>query len=309
MSAAFIRALRNEYPDAQIDAIAKAELVAVAECIGQLNRVIPFSKKMHKGFRGLYRFGADLKETGYDLFFCLPDSFSSAFLGWATGAKQRIGFRKEGRSLLLTKAFKKPGGLHRADEYVSIFEAFAGKKITGRRVELISPPKIARRIIVNFNSEAVSRRMPADKGRSLLQAICTAFPDREIALIGAPNEREHVRQIAAGVHHPQVHNFAGETSFPQLIELIGTAALMLSTDSGPAHLANALGTPVLVLFGAGNEANTAPYNPAKREIIRLNMLPCEPCVKNTCIFGLPKCLQLLDNDRITGLLKQLEHAE
>ncbi len=69
---------------------------------------------------------------------------------------------------------------------------------------------------------------------------------------------------------------------------------MLTTDSGPAHVANALGTPAIVLFGAGNENNTAPYNNNKK-IIRLNKLSCEPCLKNRCkLYEVPQCLQQLD---------------
>ena len=74
---------------------------------------------------------------------------------------------------------------------------------------------------------------------------------------------------------------------------------MLSTDSGPAHLANALGTHTVVLFGAGNEKNTAPYNKEKRSILRLGQLSCEPCEKNVCVrFGTPQCLEQLSSVRI-----------
>ena len=74
---------------------------------------------------------------------------------------------------------------------------------------------------------------------------------------------------------------------------------MLTTDSGPAHLANALGTHTVVLFGAGDENNTAPYNHEYRTIIRLGKLDCEPCRKNVCIrYGTPQCLEQLDTHMI-----------
>ena len=79
--------------------------------------------------------------------------------------------------------------------------------------------------------------------------------------------------------------------------------MILSTDSGPAHLANAIGLPVVVLFGAGNEFNTAPFNKQKRMIIRYGQLNCEPCVKNTCkLYDVPKCMEMLDELQIISAL-------
>ena len=81
---------------------------------------------------------------------------------------------------------------------------------------------------------------------------------------------------------------------------------MITTDSGPAHVANALGTPTIVLFGAGNENNTAPYNKNNSTIIRFGQLPCEPCVNNVCkVYGTPECLLRLDDNFI---VQQAIHA-
>jgi ADP-heptose:LPS heptosyltransferase len=84
----------------------------------------------------------------------------------------------------------------------------------------------------------------------------------------------------------------------ELIALFGTAPVMLTTDSGPMHLANALGVHTVALEGASDERNTAPYNAQKRSLIRYGQLPCEPCVKNTCQFGIPTCLMKMDNEEI-----------
>ena len=74
---------------------------------------------------------------------------------------------------------------------------------------------------------------------------------------------------------------------------------MISTDSGPAHLANAFQTPTIVLFGAGRESHTAPYNKEWVKTIRLGQPSCEPCEKNICTrFATPQCLERLDNKMI-----------
>ena len=101
----------------------------------------------------------------------------------------------------------------------------------------------------------------------------------------------------------QIENYAGKTSLEGLCELMASSAAVLTTDSGPAHLANALGTPTIVLFGAGNEQNTAPYNKQFLTVIRAGRLACEPCVRNTCkLYGIPKCMQLIDELEIVNAL-------
>ena len=85
---------------------------------------------------------------------------------------------------------------------------------------------------------------------------------------------------------------------------MASAGVMLSTDSGPAHLANALGTHTVVLFGAGREENTAPFNKELRNIIRLGQLSCEPCEKNICVrYATPQCLERLNSERIVETVK------
>ena len=94
---------------------------------------------------------------------------------------------------------------------------------------------------------------------------------------------------------------AANCNLTGLVNLFGNCTAVLTTDSGPAHLANALGVYTVVLFGAGNENNTAPYNKNNRTIIRLGLLPCEPCVNNTCkVYGVPQCLVQLDENLITA---------
>jgi len=97
MSTAFVGAVNRHYPEALVDVIIKKELGGIVSLIPGLNRVHLFSKQEHPGLAGVYRFGKTLQAEKYDLFFCLPDSLSSALMGCATKAKKRIGFGKEGR--------------------------------------------------------------------------------------------------------------------------------------------------------------------------------------------------------------------
>ena len=99
---------------------------------------------------------------------------------------------------------------------------------------------------------------------------------------------------------PTIQNLAGKTDLSQMVKLLKETDLMISTDSGPAHIANSLGTKLIVLFGAGDETKTRPYNLSTAEIIRLAGLPCAPCISNICKFGEPKCLTELDENIISN---------
>jgi lipopolysaccharide heptosyltransferase II len=313
MSTAFIAAVEQLYPEAQIDVIIKKELSGVGNLISHLHKVHLFSKQDYKGLTGVYRFGKKLRAEKYDLFFCLPDSLSSAMMGWATGAKKRIGFAKEGRFFLLTNSYKRPLNLHRTDEYISLLEQFTGKKISERlvKLEIAKASEQNNLVIVNFNSEAVSRRMPLDKGKHIINMLTNTFRTTKFAFVGSAKEIEYVDQLLDDAENgDRLENYAGKTGLEGLCNLMASAKAVLTTDSGPAHLSNSLGVPTLVLFGAGNELNTAPYNKQNLTILRAGKLACEPCVRNTCdLYGIPKCMELLDELKIINTLSlYLNHA-
>lgn len=307
MATAFVNAVKAEYRDASIDVIIKKELTGIAaELIPGINKVYSYSKQDHPGLKGVYRFGKALKPERYDIYFNLPHSLSSFVMAWASGAKQRIGFSKEGGVFLLTKSVKKPVRLHRVDEYLHLLEAVTNKPILQRNVELKAPASkdASSKVVINFNSEASSRRMPVDKGRSIINALTAHFTDLSFVFVGSPKEAPFIDELLKGTNNPnRLHNQAGKTNLKGLADLMASSKAVLTTDSGPAHLANALDAPTIVLFGAGNELNTAPYNKTNLHVIRYGELPCEPCVRNTCkLYGVPKCMEMLDEEKIIKAL-------
>ena len=304
MSTAFTDALRHNYPDAEIDVIIKKELGSIAPLIPGINKIHPFSKKEYAGLKGAYTFGKSLKNEHYDLFFNVPDSISSAVLAWATRAKKRVGYSKEGGFFLLTKVCKRPQNVHRVEEYLSILEQFTDKHAEGS-VRLNIEAESNSLVLVNFNSEASSRRMPVDKAIDLINRLTAEFPDERFAFIGSPKEAGHIDDILINAESKdRLENYVGKTDLVGLAKLMAGAKAVLTTDSGPAHLANGVGAPVVALFGAGNEHNTAPFNKEKLIIIRANKLECEPCVRNTCeLYGIPKCMELLDEMQIIAALR------
>ncbi|MBK6826007.1 MAG: glycosyltransferase family 9 protein [Chitinophagaceae bacterium] len=134
MSSAFVKAVRDLYPDAAIDLIAKKGIDVLLDFFPEHGQRFVFSKDEFPGLSGAWKFGKRIRQQKkYDLFFCLPDSLSSAVMAYATGAAKRVGYRKEGRGLLLTASFNKKAGLHRVEEYQDLLQQFTGKLCQKRK--------------------------------------------------------------------------------------------------------------------------------------------------------------------------------
>lgn len=299
MSTAFVRALSQAMPEASIDIIVKKGIDGVADYLPGIRNKYVFDKQEYPGLKGAWRFGKMIgKKQTPDIMYCLPESFSSAVMAKATGAQKRLGYRKEMRSLLLTATLAKNESLHRVDQYLELLKLQHIPIPDAPAVFLQSKSKvIPNRIIINVNSEAEARRLPVEKAISVLNLLRASI-DSELVLVGSPKELPHVTAVYNGLHNKEgIEIMAGKTNLTQLMDLLATAPVMLTTDSGPMHLANALGVHTVALEGASDEKNTAPYNAGKRTLIRSGLLPCEPCVKNVCQFGVPKCLMNMQ-DRI-----------
>jgi heptosyltransferase-2 len=306
MSVGFLGQLERCYPGADISVIAKKGIHELLPFFPPTEHQFIFSKDDHKGMSGLWRFGREIRrKQKFDLFFCLPDSFSSAFMGMATGASPRTGYKNELRQIFLTHSYTKPAGLHRVEEYTALLERFSGKKAEGINVSLKHHFEKKDHVVVNINSEASSRRLTEDKAVEVLTQLRNSI-SQKIIMIGAPKEKDFVDKVIARLPvNEGIESVAGKTTLRELASILASARLMFTTDSGPAHLSNALGTDTIVLFGAGNEKNTAPYNQRLRTVIRLGQLSCEPCTKNVCIrYGLPQCLERLDTPMMIATVKQ-----
>ena len=306
MSVGAVHQLPHFFPGAEVSVIAKKGIHDLLPFFPPTAHQFVFSKDEYPSVKGLWEFGRKIRRTEkFDLFISLPDSFSAALMGYATGAKKRIGYKKEGRNVLLTNAFSKGGGLHRVEEYVQLLERYTGGQRREMNVVLQHQFPKQNHLVVNINSEASSRRLTVAKAVEVLNEIRNTYTN-PIVLIGGKQEKDFVEEVFQKLANRQgIETVAGKTSLSQLVQILASAQLVLTTDSGPAHLANALGTETVVLFGAGNENNTAPFDKTKLQVIRLGKLSCEPCTKNVCIqFGTPQCLELLETEKILLAMTQ-----
>ena len=307
MSSAFVNACAEHYAGSRIDVIVKkihSPLMGLFDGIGEIYSFDPgISRSMVPWIR-FSRSIADRKK--YDRFFCLPDSFSSALGAFLTRSRHRIGYAHEWRSLLLTHSYPKPLSVHRAREYRHLLDVYAGNdgladpvvrlnaSALGRVKTGLAMADAARPVILfNPNSEAQSRRIPLQKAVAIADSLLQEF-DGTLVLPGADSDRSFTRAIRERLRRPaRCLDLAGTTDCLELAALCHAADLVVSADSGIAHLAAALDRPVAVLFGAGDPASTAPLTP-KLAVLRATDIPCAPCVSNLCADQDPPCIMRID---------------
>ncbi|HEX2957151.1 MAG TPA: lipopolysaccharide heptosyltransferase II [Chitinispirillaceae bacterium] len=311
MSTGFLNTLAVLYPGSTIDVIVKDSFKELIPLLPGITDTILFSRRQHSGFGGSVRFGRECAaRKKYDLYISLPNSFSSAVTGFFSRSTRRIGYSAELRSFLLTDACKKPSGMHRAEEYVNLLRMLHPDKTLPCTILLKEPTvkdesalQLSRitnhpRILVNIHSAAQSRKLPHSKAVSLCKMLierlhCT------LLFTGTQSESEYTSRVISSINDPQhCIDYSGKLNLVQLAHLCTLADIALSTDSGIAHLANAVGTHVVVLFGAGNEKSTAPYNSKNCTIVRADGISCAPCVSNTCRFGHVQCMHSINENRV-----------
>ncbi len=312
MSYAFFEQLQQLCPNAQIDVIVKKGLEDLLVFFPVKNHYV-FSKKTHKGPLGLMQFGKHIKQMQqYDLFFCLPDSLSSALMGQFIDAKTKIGYANEGRSLLLKHAYPIPSNRHRVYKYLNLLEQYFQTKITQSSTlfptNKCSPnPRFrfgSKQIVLNLQSVASSRSLSLQKSVALFQLLNQK--DYTFVLTGSNAIWEFAN---AFVHQTEqannLINLVGQTNLLELSQVYVQSDLVLTVDSGPAHLANSLGCPTVVLFGAGDDTETKPFVPQNLQLLKRQGLDCSPCLKNDCPLKTVECLEELDLDLIVQAVENV----
>ncbi len=274
-------ALADSFPDAQIDWFVRPEYAALIEnhpCIHNL--VIFDRKKLGKwwckpdAFKDFLNLIKQLRQAKYDIVFDFQGRFRSAIFAWFSGSKKRIGVSgtQELTGIFYTQKIKQtPFSVHLVDYYLDMV-CTAGA-IRSKTEFGLSPDKqivdVVKNILIsnkaNPDNYAVfvpaatveTKRWPVENFASLAERIQKKYQCSIIA-VGVESEKAIAEQLVAASAVPVI-SLAGKTDIKTLIALLASAKVVVSNDTGPAHIASALGVPLAIIFGFTNPSRVGPY--------------------------------------------------
>jgi ADP-heptose:LPS heptosyltransferase len=241
----------------------------------------------------MWRWGRRLRETRYDIAIDLQGLLRSGLMTWATGAPRRIGLQsaREGASFAYTETVPDTA-LYAAERYLTTLEHLG---IPAQVNDAQLPAELA-------GWDSYIALHPYSRWRTKLwpwryyQELVDSMPEQRFVLVG---EGPWFPLNAPG----RLVDLRGKLSLPLLVTVLDRARAVLSTDSGPAHIAGALGRRTLTLFGATDWRKTHPIG--EHVSVQTRQLFCSPCMKRTCWRDTPvECMALLDPPRIRDLLMQ-----
>jgi heptosyltransferase-2 len=241
----------------------------------------------------------EIKGFHFDAGLLFTNSFISAFLFYLARIPQRWGYSRDGRGFLLTKRVSPrnlQNSIHQLDYYMGLISGLGYKTFPAQlsfpltqeeqkeaRKKLLSCDVNFQHPIIILNpgaSYGPAKRWPAEKFAelgSLLQERNRAT----VLITGARNERGLAESVSSLMIKKPI-NLSGQTSLRTLGGLISQSNLFVTNDSGPMHIANALKTPVIAVFGPTDPSVTGPYQEPSAVIKK--DVSCWPCAYRECPF-------------------------
>jgi heptosyltransferase-2 len=246
-----------------------------------------------------------LRRAGIDLAVVLPNSFETALAAWLTGARWRVGYAGEARASLLTHAVSPPGAVvHQVDTYLRLLDPLGVVPTEEVPRLTVSPERRdeARRLLAEVEIRPGHRTVGLQLGAAMgpaklwspdrLAALATRLEARGLrtVFLGAPGTQPLLDLVTAA-RGRAVRTLVGRDRRDLLAALIAQLTVLVSADSGPAHVAAAVGVPAVTLFGPTDPRLTAPRGPRQRAL--WHPPSCAPCFLARCPID-HRCLRAIE---------------
>lgn len=256
MALPLLRAIRAARPDFEITFVAKSAFLPWLTTLGLADHVRPLPKA-----GGLAYFAEFWRARGesIDCYLLFTNSTRGDLEAWCTGARQRFGLVRAGHPRpLLSHAFRLPEGYDEAQNHqLALWTDFLRHFGLNAPIDLAPLAPRATTIagvgLICGSENTPAKRWPVAHWRALIAAL----PDEKFFLFGTANDRAITDEVAAGFGD-RVENLAGRTVLPEFVARLQGCRALVTNDTGGLHLANALGVPLIGLFGPTNPVRTGP---------------------------------------------------
>ena len=270
----------------------------------------------HSGLIGKERLVRELRKRRFDRAILLQNAFDAAWLAWRAGIRQRIGYKRDGRSALLSHRIDKPkkGEIpeHQRFYYLELLKRahFFSKLPECNEIRLAGVNELRLRGIENWKhlglpdgpwigispgaAFGTAKRWLPDRFATVAHRLAVET-GAKIAVFGSVQEAALAAEVAA-LAGSNAHCLAGKTKLSEFIELAATCSLYLTNDSGPMHVVSALGVPTVAIFGATDAKATGPSAPWARIIEE--EVECSPCLLRECPLEEHLCMLHVSSERV-----------
>jgi heptosyltransferase-1 len=273
--------LRASFPQARINWLVRPGFAPLLDCVPGIDELILFDRTRMNGW--LYRpeawsslrdFLTSLRHRQFDLVVDFQGLFRTGFFAFYTGCPQRYGMSiaREGAVIFYTHRVPHPSNTFHLIDYYNRIVAETGGKTLCTDCRIIPPDSAVTSIrnklaaggltdkpyaVLISGSAHQSKCWPTKRFSKIAEKFTREL---NLSVVGAGNTSEHVlvEQLRQETSVP-ILNLAGQTDIPELIALLKNARLVLSNDTGPGHLAQALKTPTVLIFGHTNPLRVGPY--------------------------------------------------
>jgi heptosyltransferase-2 len=293
-----LRAIRSRFPEAHITIVAKSWVADLYAQEAFTNHVVLCDAKPW------WKLALELRRRRFDCAILLQNAFSAAWVAWCAGIPNRIGYSRDGRGFLLTRAVKVPkrGEIHPHQRFyylellrrAGLIDTLPAGDITLTPQGSVNGP---RKRIIGISPGAAYGTAKRWLPERFAEAGATIARERKAAIVlfGSRSERDLCDRVAQLLAGQDVRNYAGETTLEQFIELAARCELFLTNDSGAMHIASALGVPTVAIFGATDNIATGPTGPHSR-VVR-EKVECSPCLLRECPID-HRCMTRVRVDRV-----------
>ncbi|MBM4276295.1 MAG: lipopolysaccharide heptosyltransferase II [Deltaproteobacteria bacterium] len=317
-----VQGVKELFPHSRLTVLVPNHLVDLWKTFPCVDEIIPFKKK--SGIGSIWedvQVSRSMKKRKFDLAIIFPRSFRSAFQIYLAGIPIRIGYQDEGRSPFLTHEIERKGEvlrLHRVHYYRRLMEPLghlgsipSPRLFLGEEEREWAKKKLDElglldgRPIIGINPGAaygLAKCWPPDRFAELGERLSNKW--KATALIfGREEERGMAERILKNLGGGGV-DFTGKTRLLQLAALLERCCLLVTNDTGTMHMASAVGTPVVAIFGSTDPVATGPWGDG--HVVVKRDVPCSPCLKRVCPTD-HRCMELISVDEVEEVVsKKLE---
>ncbi len=307
-----LRLLKSHWPRAEVYWWVDAVLSPLLEGDPDLDGLFAFHRRRWASPRywpEALRSIREMRRRRFDLVMDLQALARSAILARLCGAARSVGledFREAAPAFYDVRVPRRSYHTHAVDWYLDAVRAL-GVPVTDKFDWLPRRPAVAEKvamaaadaprwIALHPGARWLNKRWPVTHFAALVKLLAVRQPAARFVLLGASGDAALTATVAAAAPE-RCLNLAGATSLWEMIEWVRRSDVVVTNDTGPMHVAAALGRPVVAIFGPTEPRRTGPYGQIDRVLTA--GLPCAPCMTSTCHFERPlECLRATTPERV-----------